>query len=188
MIKDYSQHLPHIEPNKMVKELPEVNAGAILAQQLNQLSLKEREELLYDIHGVLELPKEEPDFVSKCLQELDKEIYGHSHNDKTAYELAETQNYEYVSSERFRLKFLRAENFNPRLAAQRLIKFFASKLHLFGPDCLTRDIGLNDLSEDDEKSIEAGLLQLLPLRDRAGRAVICWMAAVPGSEITRVSP
>lgn len=172
----------------MIKELPEVDAAPMLAQQLNELSLKEREELLYDIHGVLELRKEEPDFIAICLQELDKEIFVHSQNDKTAYELAQTQNCDYVKCERFRLKFLRAESFNPRLAAQRIIKFFASKLHLFGPEYLTRDIGLDDLSEDDKKSIESGLLQLLPLRDRAGRAVICWMSAVPGSEITRVSP
>jgi hypothetical protein len=165
------------------------DAGAILAQELNQLTLKEREELLYDIHGVLELPKEEPDFVASCLQQMDKEISTYSHNDKKAYELAHAQNYEYVSSERLRLKFLRADNFNPRLAAQRLIKFFASKLQLFGPEYLTRDIRLDDLmSEDDNNCIESGLLQLLPLRDRAGRAVICWMAAVPGSELTRVSP
>jgi hypothetical protein len=56
--QDYYQYLLTFEPNKMVRELPEVDAGAILAQELNQLSLKEREELLYDIHGVLELPKE----------------------------------------------------------------------------------------------------------------------------------
>lgn len=172
----------------MVKEFTEVDAGAILAKELNQLSLKEREELLYDIHGVLELPKEEPDFVANSLQDMDKEICGYSHNDKSAYELAQAQNYEYISSVKIRLKFLRADNFNPRLAAQRLINFFARKLHLFGPEYLTRDIRLDDLSDDDKKSIESGLVQLLPLRDRAGRAVICWMADVPGSVITRVSP
>jgi hypothetical protein len=164
------------------------DAAAILAQELNHLSLKEREELLYDIHGVLELPKEEPGFVANCLKELDKEVDAYSPNDKNAYEQAQTQDYNYVSCERFRLKFLRAENFNPRLAAQRLIKFFASKLQLFGPRYLTRDIGLDDLAEDDKKCIEAGLLQLLPLRDRAGRAVICWMSSIPGSEMSRVRP
>jgi hypothetical protein len=172
----------------MVQQSTKDHAGAILAQELNHLSLKEREKLIYDIHGVLELPKEEPDFVANCLQELDKEVDAYSPNDKNAYEQAQTQDYNYVSCERFRLKFLRAENFNPRLAAQRLIKFFASKLHLFGPHYLTRDIGLDDLAEDDKKCIEAGLLQLLPLRDRAGRAVICWTAAIPGSEISRVRP
>jgi hypothetical protein len=165
------------------------DAGAILAQELNQLTLKEREELLYDIHGVLELPKEEPDFVASCLQQMDKEISTYSHNDdKKAYELAHAQNDSYVSSERLRLKFLRADNFNPRLAAQRVIRFFASKLQLFGPDYLTRDIRLDDLSEDDNNCIESGLVQVLPLRDRSGRAVICWMAAIPGSTMTRVSP
>jgi hypothetical protein len=137
---------------------------------------------------VLELPKEEPDFVANCLKELDKEVDACSHHDKNAYEQAQTQDYNYVSCERFRLKFLRAENFNPRLAAQRLIKFFASKLQLFGPHYLTRDIRLDDLAEDDKKCIEAGLFQLLPLRDRAGRAVTCWTAATPGSKISRVRP
>jgi hypothetical protein len=172
----------------MVMAFTELDAGTILAQELNQLSIKEREELLYDIHGVLELPKEEPDFVASSLQAMDKEISVYSHDDKSAYVLAQEQNYDYVSSVKIRLKFLRTDNFNPRLAAQRLIKFFAMKLHLFGPEHLTRDIRLDDLSNDEKKSVESGLVQLLPLRDRAGRAVICWMADVPGSVITRVSP
>jgi hypothetical protein len=171
----------------MVQKLTK-DADAILAQELNQLSIKEREELLYDIHGVLELPKEEPKFIANCLEELDKEIYAYSHSDKNAYELAQIQNDGYVSNHKFRLKFLRAETFNPSLAAQRLIKFFASKLQLFGPDYLTKDIRLEDLSEDDKKCMESGILQLLPLRDRAGRAIICWVSAVPGSDISRVRP
>jgi hypothetical protein len=76
------------------------------------------------------------------------------------------------SSNNFYLLFLRAEEFQVEAACQRIIRFFANKLELFGLDTLTSVIRLDDLSEADKESLASGGIQILPRRDRAGRLVI----------------
>jgi hypothetical protein len=68
--------------------------------------------------------------------------------------------------------FLRAESFQPKEAAVRIIRFFKEKLLLFGPEKLTKSIVYADLSEDDIESLECGALQVLPQVDRAGRKIL----------------
>lgn len=72
----------------------------------------------------------------------------------------------------FRLGFLRAERFNAKKAATRILDFFDEKRALFGIDLLARKLRLEDLNEETIKVLESGFIQLLPGRDRAGRAVI----------------
>jgi hypothetical protein len=86
------------------------------------------------------------------------------------YRIAYQQNPEYVES--LKLQFLRAEEFHPKNAAQRLLSYFDMKQQLFGPQGLGRDIRYDDLSPDDKESLEAGGMQTLPVTDHAGRAII----------------
>jgi hypothetical protein len=46
---------------------------------------------------------------------------------------------------------------------------------LFGPGKLTKTIAISDLSAEDKKSLESGFFQILPVRDVAGRAILCGM-------------
>jgi hypothetical protein len=57
---------------------------------------------------------------------------------KEAYVQAEAQNKEYVTCDKLRLKFLQAEMFNAKLAAERMVRFFDEKKKLFGPEKLTK--------------------------------------------------
>ena len=43
----------------------------LLARSLNQLPIKEREEVLHDIHGVSDIPEEEPKNTNTLLNALD---------------------------------------------------------------------------------------------------------------------
>jgi hypothetical protein len=86
------------------------------------------------------------------------------------YRIAYQQNPQYVES--LTLQFLRAEDFHPRNAAQRLLSYFDMKQQLFGPQGLGRDVRYDDLSPDDKESLEAGGMQTLPVTDHAGRAII----------------
>ena len=162
-----------------MNDLKDLNTDALLASELNQLSLKEREQVYFDVHGVSDSVNEEPGFVDRCLDSLEAYTDGFS----GAYAFALSQNEDYVKNREFRLMFLRAENFDVHRAADRLKMFFEEKLKLFGPEKLAKDITVDDLDEDDLVCLNSGQLQVLPLRDRAGRAVISWMSMLKKNDI-----
>jgi hypothetical protein len=58
-------------------------------------------------------------------------------------------------------------------AAERMVRHFDEKLKLFGDDLLSRDIQLSDLEDSELETLQRGAVQLLPLRDRADRTVVC---------------
>jgi len=93
---------------------------------------------------------------------------------KEAYLQALSQNSVYVHDRDFLVRFLRADRYQPKQAAHRLVGFFAYKRELFGTDYLTKEITLDDLyeNEEDRKTLEGGLYQVLPGRDRSGRVVV----------------
>ena len=141
----------------------------LLASTLNKLSIKEREESMYELHGVAEAVPEDPEFVSKKMEDMEAAL--HNIVSKEAYVMAEFQSPQYVHDHKFRLQFLRSESFDPKKAAKRMVVFFQKKLELFGPDRLMKDIKLSDMDAKDMKALESGCFQLLPARDRAGRAI-----------------
>ena len=79
----------------------------------------------------------------------------------------------YFASDKFRIQFLRAERFEPKKSAERFLRYFEQKLYLFGQRLLPKHvIGVSDLNDDAFNFLLSGHIQLLPDRDRAGRAVI----------------
>jgi hypothetical protein len=155
-------------------EEEEVEVDHELVQELNAMSLKEREEVLYDIHGVGDTVEETPELLTQCLKEMDAWMTKKKRNKKqsAAYRAAESQSREYVEQRKLRLMFLRADNFDAKWAAHRLMYHFEKKLELFGMDKLAKDITLDDMSASDVECIGNGHVQHLPVRDQAGRAVI----------------
>jgi hypothetical protein len=143
---------------------------ALLAKELNQLSMKEREEVYHDIHGVAEIVGEAPEFVEIKLKEIEEELANIPVKD--AYNQAKEKSPEYVTSIRKCLMFLRADRFDAREAAARMVRYYQEKLHIFGHEPLARDILMSDLNEEERSSLKAGYIQLLPGRDGAGRAII----------------
>jgi hypothetical protein len=161
---------------------------AMIANELIALSIKDRELCYHDVHGVSDAIDETPEFVQDKLKELEEELAKISRN-KSAYLLAETLDKDYVRCRSFRLKFLRAESFDAKLAANHLVIFFEEKLKLFGPELLAKDIKISDLDQDDIKWLESGIAQL-PARDRAGRCVFSFIVPnapkdVHGEKATR---
>jgi hypothetical protein len=146
-------------------------AESLLTQELNQMSLKERKLAYEDIHSVDKMINDEPtEFVSERLEDLEREL--RMIPIKPAYDQAEQISKLYVTDQKLRLQFLRAEYFDARKAAHRLVSFMEGKLEFFGPEVLARSIYLSDLDQDDLESLRSGFRQLLPSRDRAGRAIL----------------
>jgi hypothetical protein len=165
---------PPVDPDPAMSD-------ALLTETMNQLSMKEREKVLEDIHGVADIMKEEPRFVQQCLVELEQELQLISHPHREAYDTARTSSVDYVTHRAFRLSFLRADSFHVKNAALRIVAYFQAKLDLFGLDYLTQRINHRDLDDQDRACLESGGFQLLAGRDRAGRSIAFLMPGAVGT-------
>ena len=143
---------------------------AFLAKEMNQMSIQERDRVLYDIHGVSEVITETPDLIEERLFELEVEL--HKIFPKPAYDQAMYSDPDYVLDTKFRLMFLRADLFDAKKAAARMVRYFRDKQNLFGNELLGKEIQLKDLNEFDRESLESGCSQFLPVRDMAGRTIL----------------
>ena len=146
----------------------------MLAKEMNHLSVEEREIVFEDIHGIARAVDEPAKYVKNSLVLLEQELSKMITRNRLAFDLATSQSKEYVSSEKRRLMFLRAESFDVYKAASGMVRFFDEKYNLFGADKLTKDIVLADLDPDDIAALERGFFQVLPENDCAGRKVICF--------------
>lgn len=157
-----------------LKKIGPKEVDALYSRDMNKLSLKERDSVLHDIHGIADKVDETPEFVQEKRQQLKEELL-HLTTKKTcyAYHQSLSDNHDYVTSEVFELMFLRSDLWDPKLSAAKIITFLEAKLEMFGPDHLTKDIRISEMKKDDKKSLESGFFQLLSVRDVAGRAIIC---------------
>ena len=144
----------------------------LLAKDLAKLSMNERSKLLHDIHGVADMPNEDPGFVVDCLTKMENEIKRIQEKDKLAYSKALFLAPSRVKDDEFRIMFLRATDFDPQRAAEMTIAHFKHKLELFGEEKLVKRITWEDLNDDDITSLKAGSHLFLREKDRAGRAVM----------------
>lgn len=154
------------------------DSDALFAQELNKLTLKERNEVLYDVHGVSDVIEETPDMVDAAVGDMARCLDQIPASDKIAYDMALQQNPAYVTDRKFWLMFLRAVRFRPNDAAQRLVAFFQMKYELFPQAALARDVRLSDLDEDDMRTLTSGYVQVCDSRDRAGRAIFTIMPMI----------
>jgi hypothetical protein len=153
-------------------------ASIMLANEMNRLSVEEREKVLEDVHGIARVVDEPQEFIETCLALLERELDNIS--SKAAYDLARSMSEEYTCSKKMRLMFLRAESFDPFNASSCMVRFFDEKCELLGAEKLTKDITLADLDPDDIITIESGFLQVLPEKDCAGRKVFCIFPKLKG--------
>jgi hypothetical protein len=142
----------------------------LLANELNSLSLRAREQVFAEVHGVNEIVEEDPEFVGRCLGQLAEKLDKVSR--RSAYDRALFLSPRKVKDSDFRLMFLRADNFDVNKAAKRFVRYFEDKLLVFGGENLIKTITLDDLDESDQIALKTGSIQVLPHKDRAGRSII----------------
>jgi hypothetical protein len=146
------------------------NPTEVIAQAMNNLSVQEREQVYEDMHGVSAMVLETPKLIADTLYQMEHCLQKISY--KPAYDLAITIRAEYVLDPKLRLMFLRADRFDPKLAAGRFIRFMDWKLKLFGRDKLCQwHINSDDLDDDARFMLVSGIFQILPSRDSRGRVV-----------------
>ena len=160
-------------------------AEDLLAKGLEQLSLDQHEEILFEIHGIHDptlWEEEEPERVEQKLKDLETEINritpaaaaATPDQDcrRDAYDRAMQMNPSYVGNRNFRLQFLRSCKFDCSKAAALMAQHFEVKRQLFGDgEILAREVYQTDLDEKDQKILKSGFAQIMPERDAAGRIV-----------------
>ena len=146
---------------------------ALLAAELNNMSLQERGSIYEEIHGVDSEIVETPQLLSESLQLMEVALQRQDPKLRDLYKQARQINPDYVDSQALWLQFLRAEYFVASKAALRLCRFLVGKVEFFGPDCLARPITLeDDFDPDDLAWLHSCIIQPLPSRDRSGRVVM----------------
>eukprot|EP00934_Nitzschia_sp_Nitz4_P005272 Nitzschia sp. Nitz4//scaffold133_size116822//107007//108517//NITZ4_003826-RA/size116822-snap-gene-0.9-mRNA-1//1//CDS//3329535453//5262//frame0 len=146
------------------------NIHDVPTEVLNQMGADEREQALYDLHGVPGSLDDSPESIASKLAEMDAVLEQIPSETKGALEEALRQNQSYIHS--LREAFLWADTLQPVLAAQRMVRHYEAKRHLFGSDKLGQELGLQDLTSEEQESFRDGYAQFLPQRDRAGRAIM----------------
>eukprot|EP00529_Nitzschia_sp_RCC80_P022304 CAMPEP_0113451484 /NCGR_PEP_ID=MMETSP0014_2-20120614/6361_1 /TAXON_ID=2857 /ORGANISM="Nitzschia sp." /LENGTH=478 /DNA_ID=CAMNT_0000342839 /DNA_START=182 /DNA_END=1618 /DNA_ORIENTATION=- /assembly_acc=CAM_ASM_000159 len=152
-------------------------ADVMLAREMNSLSMKERNEVLADIHGVVDYSQskeieEDDGLMDSKLQEMDKALAENfKPADRVAYDRALFLSPRFVANKDFRKAFLRADRYDPTKAAVRYMKYFQNKLLLFGEEKLCKRVEWNDLDKDDQDELMTGSYQILPEPDSQGRCI-----------------
>uniref|UniRef100_A0A7S4AGI2 DUF6824 domain-containing protein n=1 Tax=Pseudo-nitzschia australis TaxID=44445 RepID=A0A7S4AGI2_9STRA len=151
----------------------------MISKELLELSFYDRNAINEEMHGVRCLaPNETPELLTLAIaglkQELDAIAYKPAYDKAQIYaQMPQFSRTSYVNTNEFRLKFLRCELFDIRMAAVRLIKYLDLMVELYGLFALQRKVTLKDFSKHEMQILRAGYFQMFPFRDRSGRRVMC---------------
>ena len=162
-------HHPSLTSNGIRQRFKPDETDTFLANELNQLSLNDRNLLFEEIHGIPQALNEDPKTLTEQFDAMEQEIS--TIREKKAYDRALFLSPKYVKDKSFRLLFLRAELLDGRKAARKMINYFQFKLELFGIEKLAKDIEIDDLDEDDKAALMNGHTHFLSHKDSAGRAI-----------------
>jgi hypothetical protein len=146
---------------------------AALANELTALSLKDRANVLEEIHCVKSLAVQEtPALVEVALEKLQREVSSLiGSGGGNVYADALVMDSLYVQSHDFGLRFLRAYFFNVKLAARRMLNHLELLFKFYGPEALQRPLRYSDFTREEQEYIRKGCSQILPFRDKAGRLI-----------------
>ena len=149
-------------------------ADVNISDALEQMTLEEREKITFEAYGIATEVEEDDEMVDRCLSEMEtwvQKLINKRSIPSEAYKIAVSKSPEFCHDKKFRLKFLRADEFDSKKAADRFIRYFDLKKFLFGEDKLVRKITMKDFDKEDKAALKSGVFQALPKRDSAGRIV-----------------
>ena len=128
---------------------------ALIAREMNELSVQERAKVLEDIHGVSGEGEEiSLEALHKALDDMTAALEKLPRNTIKAWNKAIFLRPSLVDDDEFKLMFLHLSNFDAKAAALRMANFFTVKEGLFGSDKLAKNITLDDLDEHAKKILK----------------------------------
>ena len=145
-----------------------------LANDLNTLSLNDRNNIQEEIHCVKSLAVQEtPELVDDALEKLRRQASSfRGSGGGNVFVDALVMDSPYVQGRDFCLKFLRADFFNVKLATGRMLNHLELLFKFFGPVALQRPLRYSDLTREEQDCMRKGPSQILPSRDKAGRLIM----------------
>jgi predicted RNase H-like nuclease (RuvC/YqgF family) len=147
----------------------------LLSKEMYSLSIQRRTLVQEEVHGVTNLcPEENPTMIEEALKSMQQHL--DSIQDKHVYDQISISSY--LHTREWRLKFLRSELFDYKMAAERLVRFTEYMQQEYDLELLERPLRLFDLETKSGpkgkmvmESFKSGHTQLLPFRDRSGRRI-----------------
>ena len=126
-----------------------------------------------EIHGVQSLALEEsPAQIEAALTALQEEIDRYDVAEyRHAFDSAMACPTSFVHTREWRLKYLRADFFDPKPACKRIMTRLRLLEKYFGEKALQRPLRISDFPKQEQTHLRKGHIQVLPSRDRAGRLV-----------------
>jgi predicted RNase H-like nuclease (RuvC/YqgF family) len=148
----------------------------LLSKELQSLSIELRTKVQEEVHGVANLcPEENPVMIEEALNSMQQHL--DEIQDKHLYD--QLSPLSYLHTREWRLKFLRCELYDCKMAAERLVRFTEYMQQEYDMEVLERPLRLSDLEtkcgsrgKEVMKGFKSGNTQLLPFRDRSGRRVL----------------
>ena len=147
-------------------------------RELNSVSVNEMMEIQRDLSGITlgptaDAPARNTAAEAAALDHLDTEMCKLPRDVTAVY--YEALKHDGMVDRDFRLSFLEREDYDARLAAQRMARYWSFKMDVFGPDKCFLPMTLvegGSLSDDVEVLMESFPDMILPGRDKQGRAVL----------------
>ena len=142
---------------------------------------------------------EDPTVLSKQLDVMEQMILQHYFDENlqqvtditkvgnvSALTIAMERDPSYVQNKQFCVAFLRAEEYDPSKATQRLVAFLEQKKLIWGIDKLTKHITLQDMTHKDLQCLHSGVTQHVPEYhfDTSGRPIVVNIPALESSTFT----
>ena len=177
-------------------EVNPMHIDKLMAKEIDRLSLKDRNAIYEEIHGVSTMALEEtPALLEESLQNFQAAIDKIDSKRRGAYDYIasqdEKENTRIIQDREFRLRFLRSVCFDPFKAADRMVRFFELLQRVYGIEALTNFDGTMDFfikKKSEQLCFRNGYIQILPFRDRSGRKILVLILdALQVESITRVS-
>jgi len=148
---------------------------SFVSEAMGQLSMEEREQAFFELHGVRKEENSSPDCIT---EEQLEEMYRHVSRlvqepsfATPGYELALKRNPDFARNKKLWARFIFGKHEDCKSAAEVFLRYLDLKLFLWGEERICKDITWDDLSEEDRSLSKKGYFQRLPARDRSGRYV-----------------
>ena len=143
-----SNHLSNLPSHDDIEAVDVQATTIFLANEIRQLSPQEQYNIYQDVNGTNVLASTEPFELSSIgLKALDKQLETVHDSRYTYYRLAEKMGSTMIKDTEFRLKFARAERFDPLKTAARIENYLKLLSENFGDRSLNRTIKLADLNK-----------------------------------------
>ena len=148
------------------------NTMIVLAQELQAMTVQQREKIFAEAHGVADIIEESPEFVTERLIALRKYISSEiPTKNKKALERAIFLRPSIEWDDKFHLMCLRARQFDIKCAGVLVVNYFENKLMLFGDELLPKRITLDCLTPEEISFLKGGSNQILKRIESRGRGV-----------------